>query len=1444
LADGSEDRSEFHKIILGLPGAAVLLSHDLKVKLYKDSYHYFLPKKFDGLEMLGTSVKDILAGAQADHIFEVLQRVSSTREKFEMKEFHVTNEDGMEFWLEWAALPIDDGAGRADILITISDITEIKQAHLLSEALNRVNSYINSTLDYDEIMGRVMKEGAKALGAESSLINIREGGHWVARFVHDFPSDVLGSVRSDQESPISTMAANERGPIAIDDIESDPRVNPQVFREFRVRSLLVAPILLRDDVMGVIAFYYHSKRHRFLKTHIDFVVNLTSSLSQAINNSQNYTEAKMAEDLARHQNVVLEGINRIFHESIVTATVEQLGRVCLDIMEAATNSKFGFIGQLNPEGLLDDDAISDPGWKACKMVTPTGHGRLPISMKITGLYGRVITDGKGFFTNSPMSHPDSTGVPPGHPPLTAFLGVPLKSAGKVIGMIGLGNKDGGYSQSDLSAAEAMAPAIVEALQRKKAEKDLTESEGKYRGLFANMQEAVTIRQYVYDENGDVVDQVIVDANPAALKAMGAASIDAVKGKRESTLFGLQALGRMLEEFQGMKLERGPIVKETHLPESNRDYLTTIVPLGNDQVIYNSTDITERKRAETEQATTAEFLRLVNESTGITELIQRATCYFQKSSGVEAVGIRIREGHDYPYYEARGFPEHFIQLENSLCARDEKGCPLLDEMGEPVMECTCGCLIRGVFDPARPFYTKLGSFWTNSTTDLGSIMTDEDIPPRHRNRCVGEGYESIALIPLFVGRERLGLLQLNDHRRGRFTFDQIVQWERLAGHLAVAVSKFRAEQDLRESETKYRGLFENLQEGVIIRRLVFDDHDRVADRIIVDANPAALKALGVTIGQVKGKRQDEFLSYDTESTGLADIRKIREIGGPIVRETHFNLTDRDYLTTVIPLGEDYIITTSVDITETKQAQRALAENYEAARQRAEEVERLMDIIPSAIWVSHDPECRVIIGNIAADRFYEASPGENVSAGLASGGEVDTTRRFFKEGRELSPEELPMQEAAFKGRQIINSELEVVTPSGRTITILGSATPLLNPEGKVRGAIAAFVDITDRKKQEQELEEIKGRLEAIIGQMPVGIIVTEARTGKVLFANEEIQRIYQTGFNLTDIHGFNEYRRMSRYHLDGRQYETDEYPFVRALKGEVIRNEVALLKKRDGSDVYISSSSAPVYDRKGSIMASVALSIDVTEQVKVQRERDRLLTELERHSDKLMRSNTELQQFAYVASHDLQEPLRMVTAYLGLLQKKFGDQLEGQAKEYMAYAMEGGLRARDLIRDLLEISRVGSQGKEKAPTDMNVVIANACDNLSIQIKDENATITKGGLPVVMADDAQMTVLLQNLISNAVKFHGKEAPVVEISAQDEGDEWRFSVKDNGIGIDPQFKDKIFIIFQRLHSRIEYEGTGIGLAIAKKIVERHGGRIWFESQPGQGTTFYFTIPKEASNE
>lgn len=245
-----------------------------------------------------------------------------------------------------------------------------------------------------------------------------------------------------------------------------------------------------------------------------------------------------------------------------------------------------------------------------------------------------------------------------------------------------------------------------------------------------------------------------------------------------------------------------------------------------------------------------------------------------------------------------------------------------------------------------------------------------------------------------------------------------------------------------------------------------------------------------------------------------------------------------------------------------------------------------------------------------------------------------------------------------------------------------------------------------------------------------------------------------------------------------------------------------------------------------------------------ERVRAEAALGKAADELARSNAELEQFAYAASHDLQEPLRMVSSYMQLLARRYQGALDSDAHEFISFAVDGAKRMQALTNDLLAYSRVGTRGKQFEQTDCEAIIQQVLANLQVTISENAAVVTHDRLPTVLADDSQLIQLFQNLIGNAIKFRNERVPEIHIGAELTEDEsqWRFYVRDNGIGIDPTYAERIFVIFQRLHTREEHPGTGIGLAICKKIVERHGGHIWVESQLGRGSTFRFTLPVQES--
>ncbi len=288
-----------------------------------------------------------------------------------------------------------------------------------------------------------------------------------------------------------------------------------------------------------------------------------------------------------------------------------------------------------------------------------------------------------------------------------------------------------------------------------------------------------------------------------------------------------------------------------------------------------------------------------------------------------------------------------------------------------------------------------------------------------------------------------------------------------------------------------------------------------------------------------------------------------------------------------------------------------------------------------------------------------------------------------------------------------------------------------------------------------------------------------------------------------------------------------PHAMLLK-DGLEHVIEVYEKNLGGHFIVTAS--PIKDDDGKLLGSIHIAHNITVRKKAEEQ-------VENHVEELAKSNAELEHFAYVASHDFREPLRMITSFLQLLERKYTDQLDQDANEFIGFAVDGAKRLNDMINDLLTYSRVSSNKREFKMLDCEQILNETLTNLKVQIDESQAIITHDPLPKILGDDLLMVELFQNLIGNAIKYRRQEAPQIHISAKQELNQYCFSIKDNGIGIDTKHLGRIFTIFQRLHTKEEYDGTGLGLAIAQKIVNEHSGHIWAESEEGKGSTFYFTI-------
>jgi PAS domain S-box-containing protein len=617
---------------------------------------------------------------------------------------------------------------------------------------------------------------------------------------------------------------------------------------------------------------------------------------------------------------------------------------------------------------------------------------------------------------------------------------------------------------------------------------------------------------------------------------------------------------------------------------------------------------------------------------------------------------------------------------------------------------------------------------------------------------------------------------------------------------------RAEAALRESEERFRQTFELAASGMA--HVTLDGH-------LLRVNRSLCQILGYSREELVGRSVKELSHPDDRD--LTDDERARVREGEIATARFEKRYVRKNGTVVwvdlaIALAHDaagepeYEIAVFDDITSRKVLDAALRDKTELL-QLGQAAARMIildyDIARNHLNWSDDPEW--LRGPRPANGEYpqfkdQVHPEDREEFILSRKRTIDT----------LEP-----------GTQ----EYRVVRTDGQVLWVLARRQVLGGDEGRAVRLLVAMIDITERKHAEAALRESEARFRSLTQLSSDWYWEQDAQFGLTFMSGRMGER---TGLDASA------YLGRKRWDTPALNLSDDDWAKHRAQleRHEPFRDFEMQRPAEGGGSRWISLHGEPLFDDAGKFVGYRGVGSDITERKQGE-------IALREAHEELKRSNAELEQFAYVASHDLQEPLRMVSSYTQLLLRRFGERFDGDAREFMGYIVDGAARMKQLIEDLLAYSRVGTKGKEFREVAVEETLRRAVSNLRAAIEEASAAVTWDALPSVAADDLQLTQLFQNLIGNALKFRAASVPRIHVSSKEKENEWQFVVRDNGIGIEPQYFERIFMVFQRLHNKVEYPGTGIGLAICKKVVERHGGRIWVESRPGDGSAFHFTLPK-----
>ncbi|HJW26989.1 MAG TPA: PAS domain S-box protein [Rhodocyclaceae bacterium] len=654
---------------------------------------------------------------------------------------------------------------------------------------------------------------------------------------------------------------------------------------------------------------------------------------------------------------------------------------------------------------------------------------------------------------------------------------------------------------------------------------------------------------------------------------------------------------------------------------------------------------------------------------------------------------------------------------------------------------------------------------------------------------------------FPAEISLGPLEFDDQPCVVASVRDVTESRRIADHI-------------KQNEQRFRGIFDHAPIGMALTDL---------EGRLAEANESLCKLLGYSHDELVGKRFQDITHPDDVAFNVSQFERMvaGELDNYRMEKRYLHRDGTPVWTLLsISLQRDaegrplQILSHIIDIGGMKDAQQALAESEVR-------LQRVLEGSNDGFWDRHIPTGTTTFSPRWATMLgYDSSEiAPNVSSWekLVHPDDLAMCRRILAE--HLSGER-DRYEAVYRMRHRAGHWVWILA-RGKAYEWDEAGTPL-----RMAGT---HTDVTVRQLTTEALRLRERTLKAVLEALPIGVWIADAN-GRITSANAAALAMGPG----VRYRALADDRPTDSGWGDGpRTVTPHDWALAHAIeRREKIRDQLVEMEFADGSKKTVLNSGLPILDEEGNPLGAIAVNQDMTQWLKLEQD-------LLRRTHQLEESNRELEQFAYVASHDLQEPLRKVSSFAQLFAKKYSDRLDETGHAYINFMVDGASRMQILVDDLLHYSRLTRGDRSHRKVDMDGVLAGVLADLQLMIREADASIQTGPMPVIVGDAGQLRALVQNLINNAVKYRAPErTPEVHIGASVQGGEATFWVRDNGIGIDPRYFDKIFVIFQRLHARSEYPGTGIGLAICKKIVDNHGGRIWVESSPGQGATFFFTMP------